>query len=144
MTLSHAPLTGFTLHPTLERDSHHLAWLSLCEVRLIDDMRWLWLLLVPQRPDKKEIYELAPLDQVMMTFETNLVAEALQITTECDKLNIATIGNKVPQLHQHIIARTVDDAAWPEPVWGQGTAAPYDDGTLSVTMKRIKSAINAQ
>jgi len=64
--------------------------------------------------------------------------------TECDKLNIAAIGNKVPQLHQHIIARTVDDAAWPEPVWGQGTPEPYDDKNLSIVMKRIKAAIKAQ
>lgn len=144
MTSSHAPLAGFTLHPTLERDSHHLAWLSLCEIRIIDDARWQWLLLIPQRPDIKEIYELAPLDQVMMTFETNLVAEALQMTTECDKLNIATIGNKVPQLHQHIIARQIDDAAWPEPVWGKGTPQPYDESDLNIVMKRIKTAIKAQ
>ena len=80
---------------------------------------------MPQRPDIKEIYELAPLDQVMMTFETNLVAD-MQNITECDKLNIATLGNKVPQLHQHIIARTIDDAAWPEPFGARRIQAlPY-------------------
>lgn len=134
-------LLRFALHPTLERDSHHVTWLSLCEVRLIDDARWTWLILIPQRPDIKEMFELPPLDQVMMTFESNLVASALQKLEDCDKLNMAAIGNKVQQLHYHIIARMVNDAAWPEPVWGHGTAQPYGDKDLSVTLARLKQAI---
>lgn len=141
MMKSPQKLDRFTLHPTLERDSHHVTWLSLCEVRLIDDARWPWLILVPQRPDIKELFELPPLDQVMLTFESNLVAGALHGLEECDKLNVAAIGNKVQQLHYHIIARRVDDAAWPEPVWGYGTATPYDAQALSVTLARLKHAI---
>jgi diadenosine tetraphosphate (Ap4A) HIT family hydrolase len=96
---------GFSLDPAIERDSRPLMWLGLCELRVQNDRRWPWLLLVPQRPGIEEIHDLTPLDQAMLSFETTMVAKALKEATRCHKINIAALGNKVPQLHVHIIAR---------------------------------------
>ncbi|TJW39818.1 MAG: HIT domain-containing protein, partial [Mesorhizobium sp.] len=72
---------GFTLDARLEADSEQLMWLGLCELRVMNDRRWPWLLLVPQRPGAEEIHDLTPLDQAMLTFETNMVAQALKSVT---------------------------------------------------------------
>ena len=74
---------GFELDPRIERDSEPLMWLGLCELRLMNDSRWPWLLLVPQRPGSSEIHDLTPLDQTMLAFETNMVAQALKRVTSC-------------------------------------------------------------
>jgi diadenosine tetraphosphate (Ap4A) HIT family hydrolase len=116
---------GFSLDPAIERDSRPLMWLGLCELRVQNDRRWPWLLLVPQRPGIEEIHDLTPLDQAMLSFETTMVAKALKEATRCHKINIAALGNKVPQLHVHIIARNPDDTGWPGPVWGLGPAEPW-------------------
>src|SRR5690606_12451137 len=92
---------GFVLDARLEADSQPVMWLGLCELRLMDDCRWPWLLLVPQRPGIEEIHDLAPLDQAMLTFEVNMVAQALKTVTGCSKINTAALGNVVRQLHVH-------------------------------------------
>ena len=74
---------GFTLDARLEADSEQLMWLGLCELRVMNDQRWPWLLLVPQRPGAEEIHDMTPLDQAMLTFETNMVAQALKKVTGC-------------------------------------------------------------
>lgn len=110
--------TGFILDRKLDQDTESVMWLGLCEVRLMCDMRWPWLVLVPQRPGIEEIHELTPLDQAMLTFEIGLVAQALKTVTGCDKINVGALGNIVRQLHVHVIARDEGDPAWPGPVWG--------------------------
>ena len=100
-------------------------WLGLCELRLMNDRRWPWLVLVPQRPGIEEIHDLTPLDQAMVTFETNMVAQALKNMTGCSKINSGALGNIVRQLHVHIIARSEGDPGWPGPVWGHGSREPY-------------------
>lgn len=121
---------GFELDPRLEADSQPVLWLGLCELRVVDDRRWPWLVLVPQRPGIEEVHELTPLDQAMLSFETNMVAKALKDTTGCSKINSGALGNIVRQLHVHVVARDEDDPAWPGPVWGFGARQPYERETL--------------
>lgn len=108
----------------LARDSDLLTKIGLCELRLMKDGRWPWLVLVPQRPDISELFDLTPLDQTMLTFETTLVAEALKTVTGATKINTGALGNIVRQLHVHVIARSEGDPNWPGPVWGYGAAEP--------------------
>ena len=118
---------GFALDSRLEADSNQLMWLGLCELRFMNDRRWPWLILVPQRPGIEEIHDLTPLDQAMLTFETNMVAQALKSVTGCTKINTGALGNIVRQLHVHIIARREGDPNWPGPVWGFGKAEPWPE-----------------
>ena len=116
------PLSEFRLDERLARDSDLVTKIGLCELRLMKDGRWPWLVLVPQRADVSEIFDLTPLDQTMLTFETTMVAEALKKVTGATKINTGALGNIVRQLHVHIVARSEGDANWPGPVWGFGTA----------------------
>jgi diadenosine tetraphosphate (Ap4A) HIT family hydrolase len=116
---------GFELDPKLEADTLPAMWLGLCELRLMDDRRWPWLILVPQRRGIEEIHDLTPLDQTMLVFEAATVAQALKRLTGCTKINTGALGNVVRQLHFHIVARTEGDAGWPGPVWGHGPRQPY-------------------
>ena len=132
---------GFVLDPRLEADSEPVLWLGLCELRMMNDRRWPWLLLVPQRPGAEEIHELTPLDQAMLTFEGNMVAQALINVTGCTKINTAALGNIVRQLHVHVIARTEGDEAWPGPVWGHGMREPYRREDLHRFREKIRNAL---
>jgi diadenosine tetraphosphate (Ap4A) HIT family hydrolase len=119
-------LERFEPDARLARNATLVANLGLCQLRLVDDARWPWLMLVPQRPDITEVFELTPLDQALLTFETNMVAAALKAATDCTKINSAAIGNIVRQLHVHVVARNEGDANWPGPIWGFGETVPYD------------------
>ena len=130
-------MSEFALDDRLARDSRSLIRIGLCELRLQNDRRWPWLVLVPQRPDVAEVFELTPLDQAMLTFEMNTVAVALKAATGAEKINVAALGNIVRQLHVHIIARNEGDAAWPGPVWGYGRAEPYADDEMEALVNRI-------
>ncbi|MCO5732903.1 HIT family protein [Rhizobium sp. SSA_523] len=136
-------MSAFELDARLERDSDLITILSLCQVRLLKDSRWPWLMLVPQRAQKTELFELTPLDQALLTFETNLVAGALKQVTGARKINVGALGNIVAQLHVHIVARHEGDPNWPGPIWGFGTALPYDDETKQSFVKALNQAIDA-
>ena len=127
----------FTLNERLRGDSTFLINLGLCELRLMDDSRWPWLLLVPQRDGVEEIFDLTPLDQAMLTFETNLVAQALKKTVDATKINVGALGNIVRQLHVHVVARNEGDPNWPGPIWGYGSRIAYEDGARQKMMKKI-------
>jgi diadenosine tetraphosphate (Ap4A) HIT family hydrolase len=116
---------GFELDRRLEADTRHVMWLGLCELRLMDDCRWPWLVLIPQRRGAVEVHDMTPLDQTLLTFEANMVAEALKEVTGCTKINTGALGNIVRQLHVHVVARSEGDANWPGPVWGHGEREPY-------------------
>ena len=133
---------GFELDPRLERDSQPLMWLGLCELRLMDDRRWPWLMLIPQRPGILEIHDMTPLDQTMLIFETNMVSQALKAATGCHKINIAALGNMVPQLHMHVVARNEGDPGWPGAVWGYGMREPYRREDLHQFVNTIRSALS--
>lgn len=140
MLPGHQP--GFELDRRLNADSVPLVWLGLCELRLMDDRRWPWLVLVPQRPGACEIHDLTPLDQAMLTFETNLVAQALKKITGCTKINSGALGNVVRQLHVHVVARNPGDPGWPGPVWGHGVREPYRPEDRHAFADRMKTALS--
>ena len=117
-------MSDFRPDERLVRDSDLLTKIGLCELRLMKDGRWPWLVLVPQHAGVSEVFDLTPLDQTMLTFETTLVAEALKKVTGATKINIGALGNIVRQLHVHVIARSEGDPNWPGPVWGYGAAEP--------------------
>lgn len=131
----------FRLDDRLARDSVLITKLGLCQLRLQNDSRWPWLILVPQRNDVSELFDLTPLDQAVLTFETNLVSSALKDLTGAVKINVGALGNIVRQLHVHIIARNEGDPCWPGPIWGQGTAAPYAENDKQELMKKITGAL---
>ena len=134
-------MSEFVLDERLQRDSDCLLRLGLCQLRLIRDSRWPWLVLVPQRAGVSEIFELTPLDQAVLTFEMNMVAAALQKVTGADKVNVGALGNIVRQLHVHVIARKEGDANWPGPVWGFGTAEPWDEGARNDFVVKLREAL---
>lgn len=133
---------GFELDPRLERDTEPVMWLGLCELRLMNDSRWPWLILVPQRPGAVEIHDLTPLDQTMLVFESNMVAQALKSVTGCLKINTGALGNVVSQLHFHVIARDEGDQNWPGPVWGYGQREPYRREDLHRFIDTIRTALS--
>lgn len=127
----------FQLDDRLARDSVLVTTLDLCQLRLQNDSRWPWLVLVPQRGHVSELFELTPLDQTLLTFETNLVATKLKALTGATKINVGALGNIVRQLHVHIIARSESDPFWPGPIWGQGKPVPYTDKDKQAFMTQL-------
>ncbi|WP_119268239.1 HIT domain-containing protein [Taklimakanibacter deserti] len=117
---------GFLLAQRLEADSLFLVDWPLCQVRLMDDARFPWLILVPRRPGLEEWTELEPEDSALLAQEIGRAAEALARMFTPTKLNVGALGNIVRQMHVHVIARFATDAAWPGPVWGQGLRIPYE------------------
>jgi diadenosine tetraphosphate (Ap4A) HIT family hydrolase len=116
----------WSLHPQLEQDTEAVGDLSLSRLLVNNDANYPWLLLVPRRPGACEIIDLDERDQSLLLSEIARVSGALKDITACHKLNVAAIGNVVPQLHVHVIARRRDDPAWPKPVWGTVPAQAYD------------------
>ena len=108
---------------------------------VIQDANYPWLLLVPRRPDVVEIIDLDEVEQAQLMTETTRVARALREITKCDKLNIAALGNVVPQLHVHVIARRKTDAAWPRPVWGVVPPVDHDPEELKLFISAIRKKI---
>lgn len=134
-------MQAFELDPRLAEDTTTIGRLGLCELRLMNDRRWPWLILVPQRKDITEFHDLTPLDQTMLTFETGLVSKALKSLTKADKINIASLGNIVPMFHLHIVARRDGDPNWPGPVWGHGTVERYEAGACDRFADEIRRAV---
>ena len=132
---------AFELDAKLAADSTALMQLGFCELRVMNDRRWSWLVLVPQRTGASEVHDLTPLEQTMLAFETNLVAEALKRLTGCDKINTGALGNIVRQLHVHVIARFEGDDGWPGPVWGFGERQPYDPVSYEGFARKVRDAL---
>src|SRR5262245_998352 len=106
-------MADWTLHSQLTRDTAHLVDLPLSRVLVMNDANYPWLILVPRKADITEIIDLDAGEQAQLMGEVARAARALREVTACHKLNIAALGNMVPQLHVHIIARFRHDAAWP-------------------------------
>ena len=115
----------FLIDPRLEADTVPVVSLQLCEVRLMNDARFPWLVLVPRRTGLVELFDLDPQDRPQLLCELEQATTALGAVVACHKLNIAMLGNNVRQLHIHVVARNPGDYAWPGPVWGAGTAESY-------------------
>ena len=131
----------FSLDPQLERDTTPVVDLPLTCVLLSNDANYPWLILVPRLPGIVELIDLEENAQIQLTGEIARVSAALKAVTSCDKLNVAAIGNVVPQLHVHVIARRRNDAAWPASVWGRAPAKAYDAAELSGFIDRIREEI---
>ncbi|HYC16609.1 MAG TPA: HIT domain-containing protein [Pseudolabrys sp.] len=125
---------GWSLHPQLTRETVPIGDMPLVRVLLANDANYPWLILVPRLPALVELIDLEENAQVQLIGEVAAAARALKAVTECDKLNIAALGNQVPQLHVHVIARRRTDAAWPKPVWGVKPPLAYDDGTRATLL----------
>ncbi|HMQ57074.1 MAG TPA: HIT family protein [Rhizobiaceae bacterium] len=131
----------FGLDKRLAADTTRIMRLGLCDLRLMDEARWPWLILVPQRLDIAEIHELSPHDQTMLTFEMTATAEALKRATGCLKINTGALGNIVRQLHVHVIARSEGDPGWPGPVWGFGQRIGLDEGERERLCEAVRAVM---
>lgn len=127
----------FVLDERLKNDTCLMGDLPLCRVFLMNDSRYPWLILVPRQTDISEVFQLSAPQQQTLWQETTQVAHALNTLFAADKMNIATLGNVVNQLHMHVVARMRNDAAWPAPVWGKGTAEPYSAEQIQLLRKQI-------
>ena len=131
----------FELHPRLAADTIELEQgpLSLCKLLLMNDCTYPWLIMVPERGNIKEIHELSVDDQVQLVTEISTISSALQRATGAPKMNVAALGNMVPQLHIHVIARFENDSAWPGPIWGKVPVQPYQNADKNALIKRLTS-----
>ena len=135
------PATRYELHPQLADDTAPVCDLSVCEVRLMDDANHPWLVLVPKLAGAVEIIDLTPEQRALLSADTDAAARALKALFKPHKLNVAALGNLVPQLHVHVIARYHDDIAWPRPVWGNATARPYAPEALIERVNSLRDAL---
>jgi diadenosine tetraphosphate (Ap4A) HIT family hydrolase len=132
---------GWAPHPQLERDTAPVGDMPLCRVLLIDDANYPWLLLVPRRHEIVEIVDLDYIEQAQLMTEIAHASRSLKAMTGCDKINVAALGNVVPQLHVHVIARSRGDAAWPKPVWGVAPARAYEQAALGELVASLRQRL---
>jgi len=132
---------GFALDPRLAADTRPVASLPLCDVLLMNDARYPWLILVPRRAGLVEIADLRDDEQAMLWQEVNRAAAALRAVAPCDKLNLGALGNIVRQLHVHVVARVEGDAAWPGPVWGNGQAVARGDAQARLLIATLQQQL---
>ena len=130
-------MTMFHLHDRLEADTAPVAQLPLCRVLLMDNRVWPWLILVPAQPGLTEIHQLSREDQHRLMDEIALSSRTLEALFIPDKINVGALGNLVPQLHVHVIARSKADPAWPGPVWGSGFAERYGPEERDSLIRKI-------
>jgi len=135
------PPAPWSLHPQLARDTLALGDLPLSRLLVVNDANWPWLLLVPRRPGVSEIIDLDEVERAQLMTEIARVGNALKEVTGCDKLNVAALGNVVPQLHVHIIARRSGDAGWPKPIWGAAPALAHDPRELERFVAAIRRRV---
>ena len=131
------------LHPQLAEDTHPLATFALCELRLMDDANYPWLVLVPRIADAVELIDLDAAQRHALTDEIDRAGLILRDAFRPDKLNVAALGNMVPQLHVHVIARYRDDPTWPRPVWGTAAALRYSEEALIERVARLQAALRS-
>jgi diadenosine tetraphosphate (Ap4A) HIT family hydrolase len=134
----------YRLDPRLDESTVPVGNWPLAELRLKDDARFHWLLLVPRRPGIVELTDLAPADYDQLTAEILAATRLVQQIARPDKVNVATLGNLVPQLHVHVIARFASDPAWPDPVWCHGAGPAYPPHALSILAERYAKAAGEQ
>lgn len=128
----------YQLHPRLQQDTVYLGQFTLCDILLMNDARYPWVILVPRREDITETYQLNENDQQQLMTESVFVAKQLSSLVGADKMNIAALGNVVSQLHIHHVARYQTDEAWPAPVWGKGNAVSYNPDEAQAVAEQLK------
>lgn len=128
---------AYTLHPRLAADTFFLGNFPLCQLLLMNDSKYPWFILVPQRAGIREVFELEEADQTALLRESVALSRALMDAFQGEKLNIAALGNLVPQLHVHHVVRFTADQVWPAPVWGRHPATPYPDAVRQGRIARL-------
>ena len=131
-------MNNFQLDARLAADTVFIGTYGLCEIRLMNDSRWPWLVLVPVLQGAEEIHDLSAAEQTQIATETSSIATALKAHTNCTKINTGALGNIVRQLHIHVIARNEGDPNWPGPVWGYGERMEYGEAELAEIIGRMK------
>ena len=132
---------AFTLHRQLAADTVAVAQWPLCHVLLMNDRRYPWLILVPEQANMRDMHDLDPSDQAVLMTEIDRASRALVSLFGPDKINVGALGNMVPQLHIHVIARFRSDDAWPGPVWGAHPAQAYAPGDLDQATTALRTAL---
>ena len=132
------------LHPQLLEDCLVLASFPLCRLLLMKDANYPWFILVPDREDISEIHHLSDEDQLQLIRESAFLSEVIEDAFRADKINVAALGNMVPQLHLHHIVRYQDDVAWPSPIWGNKPAREYSDELLDTIANKLLAAITSE
>ncbi len=130
------------IHPQLQADCLVLGKFSLSHLLLMRDANYPWFILVPDRENLTEIYQLDDAEQSQLISESSTLSRIISKQFDADKINIAALGNLVPQLHIHHIVRYTTDAAWPAPVWGKLPAKPYSNVELEQTITRFKQGLS--
>ena len=125
------------IHAQLQADCLVIGRFPLCHLLLLQDANYPWCILVPDREDVSEIHQLSDADQQQLIRESSQLARVLEKTFSPDKLNIAALGNIVPQLHLHHIVRYRNDPSWPAPVWGRVTPRPYGEQQLAALLEKL-------
>ena len=131
----------FHLDPQLAAASSFVVDWPLCRVVLMNDARFPWLILVPRRPGATEIFDLNAADRLTLSQEYCRAGEHLKVLTKAEKINICAIGNRIPQLHVHVIARYENDPVWPSPVWSRGYAVPYEPAAMDELLRRLVNGL---
>ncbi len=134
----------FRLHPSLAAETLFLRDLPLCQVVLMNDQRFPWLILVPRREEVTEIFELSPQDQHQLMDEVVLVSNLVKQVFNAQKINIGALGNIVSQLHIHVVGRQSTDSLWPRPVWGRGPGVAYGQDQFMVLKQGIQGFFDNQ
>lgn len=132
----------FTLDQRLQQDTVLLGDFPLCRLLLMNDANYPWFILVPRRDEVSELFQLDAQEQQQLWRESTELAEVLKYTFKADKMNVATLGNVVSQLHMHVIVRRKDDPAWPAPVWGKHPAKAYSDEQVAALRDKLRMALD--
>lgn len=135
-------MSGFALDPRLDADTHPVVSLKLCDVLLMDDANYPWLVLVPRIVGASELLDLPEGDRTRLWHEIDLASSALRTLFAPEKLNIAALGNVVSQLHVHVIGRSRNDGAWPRPAWGAQPAKPYSATEIAERTEMLRTRLD--
>jgi len=133
---------SFVIDSQLKQTSYPLTSLDVCDLRLVDDQRWPWLLIIPRVAQAVELIDISPDLRAQVWLEIDHVGRVMRDQFSPHKLNIAALGNQVRQLHVHCIARFPEDEAWPNPVWGVGDSVPYDSELLNSRLTALRAAFS--
>ena len=129
------------IHPQLLNDCLVIGRFSLSHLLLMNDANYPWFILVPDRDNITEMFQLEQADQRQLITESSLLSKTISEQFNADKINIAALGNMVPQLHIHHIVRYRNDAAWPAPVWGRHPAMPYSDSAVEIVVGKLRQGL---
>ncbi len=135
-------MSDFILHSKLAADTFEVINLEVSQLLLMNDARYPWLILVPQVSGMRDLHNLSAQQYLAVTQEIVQVSEVLEGVTQAHKMNVGALGNMVPQLHIHIIARQTNDTAWPAPVWGMGEAQPYGQDAADTLIQQLASKLS--